>query len=563
MSASALKFCVIIFATLFILQSPLKAQTNYTKLIDSAYSFYQKKEYSKAGSYYTKSFTSNNNLGTQTDRYNSACSWSLAEKPDLAFTELNNILLGKGIVAGSGDLTKLNRMLIEDADFKNLHSDKRWTLVVSKAKDIESTFLKKLEGNQIEFEASGFKSIAFSKIKTGKEIYQMIKSFNNFKTKKELNYSIKFKVNDSLNTSYFVCLPKNYNAKKRYSLLFFLHGAVQFNSFADFQNKNVMDGWNRYYTKYAALNNVIMVYPQGSKKYNWMAPDDGFFMIPAMLKEIKQSINIDDDKVFITGHSNGATGSFNYLMKQQSPFAGFYGFNTQPKVRNGGTFIRNIANRSYFNVSTDEDYYYPPNANDSLNVMMTNLKADYQDHRYNGWPHWFPQFDESEPVYPMIFRDIAGRNRNPFRKDIYWECDNLNYGATDWVKITSLDTLAKPASWQTQLNFNIHKLLSYDKDENLITKDTLLKAFNFPRKSGAVKGHFNNNEFHMEISNVKSFRLLISPEMVDVSRPVIVFVNGVKKLEQKVIYNREFIINNFKETLDRKAIWIDKIDVTL
>jgi len=559
----ALKFCVIIFTTLFVLQSPLKAQTNYTKLIDSAYSFYQKKEYSKAGSYYEKSFISNRNLGTQTDRYNSACSWALAGKPDLAFTELNNVLSGKGVITGSGDLTRLYKMLIEDADFKNLHGDKRWGLVVSKAKAIENTFFKKLENNQKEFEASEFKNMAFSKARTGKEVYQTIKSFNNFKTKNERNYSIKFKVTDSLNTSYFVCLPKNYDPKKRYSLLFFLHGAVQYNSFAEFQNKNVMGGWNRYYTKYAALNNVIMVYPQGSKKYNWMAPDDGFFMIPAILKEIKQSINIDDDKVFITGHSNGATGSFSYLMKQQSPFAGFYGFNTQPKVRNGGTFIRNIANRSYFNVSTDEDYYYPPNANDSLNVMMTNIRADYQDHRYIGWPHWFPQFDESEPVYPMIFKDIAGRNRNPFRKNIYWECDNLNYGAADWVKITSFDTLAKPASWKTQLNFNIHKVLAYDKNENLIAKDTLLKAFNFPRKSGAVKGRFNNNAFHLETSNIKSFRLLISPEMVDVNRPVVVFVNGIKKFEQKVNYNREFIIKNFRETLDRKAIWIDKIDITL
>lgn len=112
-----------------------------------------------------------------------------------------------------------------------------------------------------------------------------------------------------------------------------------------------------------------------------MGPDDGFFMIPEILKEIKQTINVNDDKVFISGHSNGATGSFSYLMKQQSPFAGFYGFNTQPKVRTGGTFIRNIANRSYFNISTDEDYYFPPAANDSLNVIMTNLKADYQDHR--------------------------------------------------------------------------------------------------------------------------------------------------------------------------------------
>lgn len=286
-------------------------------------------------------------------------------------------------------------------------------------------------------------------------------------------------------------------------------------------------------------------------------------MIPAMLKEIKQAINIDDDKVFITGHSNGATGSFSYLMKQQSPFAGFYGFNTQPKVRNSGTFIKNIANRSYFNVSTDEDYYFPPDANDSLNVIMKGLKADYQDHRYNGWPHWFPQFDESEPVYPMIFADIKSRKRNPFQPKIYWETDNLINGKADWLQVTELDTLAKSAKWHDKVNFNIYKLLAYDKNEDLVTKDTLLKAFNFPRKSGVVRASYKNNRFDMETSNVKTFSIFISPEMVDMKTPITVYVNGVKKATKKAIYNKELIIQKFNETLDRKAIWVDKIDLRL
>ena len=541
----------------------LNAQS-YTKLADSAlhlmWDAKDTTDYRNSLNVYEKAFKLYPNSIDKTGLYKAAVISAELKELNKSFEFLEKLLsINSDLNTTWSSLTSK----YTTSEYKNLLADKRWALIAEKAQSMKDVFFRKLKDNQLEFETGGIKTLTFPKSKTGSEVYQIIKSFNDFKVKKRRNYSIKFKVTDSLSTSYFVSLPPNYNPKKSYAIMFFLHGAVQINALSEYQNESILGDWNRFYSKYAGLDQVIMVYPQGSKKYNWMAPDDGFFMIPAMLKEIKRSINIDDDKVFITGHSNGATGSFSYLMKQQSPFAGFYGFNTQPKVRNGGTFIRNIANRSYFNVSTDEDYYYPPNANDSLNVMMTNLKADYQDHRYIGWPHWFPQFDESEPVYPMIFKDIAGRKRNPFRKDIYWECDNLNYGAADWVKITSLDTLAKPASWHTQLNFNIHKLLAYDKNENLIVKDTLLKAFNFPRKSGAVNGRFNNNEFHMEVSNVKTFRLLISPEMVDVNRPVLVFVNGVKKLEQKVIYNREFIMKNFKETLDRKAIWIDKIDVIL
>jgi len=450
-----------------------------------------------------------------------------------------------------------------DKEYANLLNDKRWEQLSIVASVEKKAFLKDLNDKQVEFEKNGLKKMVFNKVDDGKATYQKIKNFNTFLVKKEDGYSIKFNVTDSLNTSYYVSLPKNYNPKKSYPILFFLHGAVMYNSFSDYQDRSVGDGWNRYYTKYAALHDVIMVYPSGSKQYNWMSTDHGFFMVPAMLREIKQSINIDDDKVFITGHSNGATGSFSYLMKQQSPFAGFYGFNTQPKVRTGGTFIKNILNRSYFNVSTDQDYYYPPGANDSLNVLMKKLGADYLDHRYNGFPHGFPAYEESEPVYPLLFADLAGRKRNPFHHQIYWECDDVKYGKADWLEITQLDTVGKKADWHQRINFNILKLLSYDKKNDLIARDTIIKAFNFPRKSAAVKGYFKNNEFHLESSAVKSLTVYISPEMVDMTKPVIIYINGIKKADKKPAYNKSFIIDNFNRTYDRKAVWVDRIDITI
>ncbi|MCJ0743545.1 alpha/beta hydrolase [Pedobacter montanisoli] len=444
-------------------------------------------------------------------------------------------------------------------EYKNLLTDQRWPLLVKRAETLKTIFFNDLAQAQAEFQENNWKNLKLAEIKDGKTLYKRIRSFNQFKPKSKQNYSIKFKVKDSLYTSYYVSLPPKYNPEKSYAVLFFLHGAVQGNSLSEFQNADILQGWNRFYTKYATLNDVIMVYPKASRQYNWMMPNDGFFMIPAMLKELKQSVNVDDDKVFITGHSNGATGSFSYLMKQRSPFAGFYGFNTRPVVRTGGTFILNIKNRSFFNVSTDQDYYFPPEGNDSLNVIMKSLKADYQDHRYNGFPHWFPQFDESEAVYPLIFKDIKARSRMPFRKQIYWECDDINYGKADWLHVTALDTNQKAANWHKTINFNIHRLLAYNKANELVAKDTLLSAFNFPRKSGVVKGYYSSNTFRIETSRVGALKIFISPEMVDMDKPVWVYVNGKLKAKYKPLYNRDFIIRNFNENYDRKASWADEL----
>lgn len=448
-------------------------------------------------------------------------------------------------------------------EYKNLLTDQRWKVLSVRANAEKARFFDLLAENQRDFETKGLSRLTFKKDESGKSVYQKIKNFNIFSPKKYRNYSVRFSITDSIHTAYFVHLPENYDPRKRYSLLFFLHGAVQGNALADYLEEKVLEGWNRYYTKYANLNQVILVFPQGSRKYNWMGPDEGFFMVPAILKQIKQSINIDDDKVFITGHSNGATGSFSYLMKEQSPFAGFYGFNTQPKVRTGGTFIKNILNRSFFNVSTDEDYYYPPDANDTLNVIMKKLDADYQDHRYQGYPHWFPAFEASEPAHQLLFADLAARKRNPFQHELYWECDDLKYGQADWLKISQLDTAGKKASWHERLNFKLYNLLVTDKNDSLIKKDTVLNAFNFPRKSAVVKGYFRNNEFHLETSAVKKLSILISPEMVDMQKPVVIYVNGIKKAGKMPAYDQSFILRNFKENNDRKAIWVDQIEISI
>ena len=319
--------------------------------------------------------------------------------------------------------------------------------------------------------------------------------------------------------------------------------------------------WNRYYTKYAELNDVILVFPQGSKEFNWMTSDKGFFMVPKILTLVKKAINVDDNKVFITGHSNGATGSFSYLMKQPTPFAGFYGFNTQPKVFTGGTFVENIKNRSFINFSTDKDYYYPPNANDDFTKLMNSINADYKEYRYNGFPHWFPEFDDSEPAYKILFADLLQRQRNPFPKEISWEFDDNRYGHVDWLTNIKLDTLANRKAWHKEKNFKINQWLEYNEKDSLITKTVDKMAFDFPRKSGKIKARYADNVFHIETSCIKSFAVNIAPEMVDTNKKVRIFVNGKLRFDKRIGYDASLMLKNFDATQDRNQVWINQIDI--
>ena len=542
---------------------PLHAQESYAELTQAALETMWKSvdsvTYRKSLAMYEHAFALFPDSIEDIGLYKASVLAGYLNEKDKAFNYLNRLFQLSSKLPLSTNWELIIGKYAQD-EYANLLSDPRWSDLKSKALKAKQTFYDDLKALEKEFYAVD--KAPLNKTKGGKALYSEIKKEAGFLSKQHQDYSLTLVINDTARTAFLVHLPPNYNPAKRYPLLFFLHGAVRNNLLTDYLPASwVLYDWNRYYTKYAELNDVILVFPQGSKEFNWMTPDDGFFMVPKILTLVKKALNIDDNKVFVSGHSNGATGSFSYLMKQPTPFAGFYGFNTQPKVFTGGTFVENIKNRSFINFSTDQDYYYPPNANDDFTQLMNSIKADYKEYRYNGFPHWFPQFDESEPAYKILFADLLQRQRNPFPKEISWEFDDNRYGHVDWLSNVKLDTLAVPKTWHKEKNFKIIRELAYDEKDSLITKDVNRMAFDFPRKSGKILAKYANNVFHIETSCIKSFAINISPEMVDTHKKVRIYVNGKLRFDKHIGYDTAFMLKNFDINQDRIQVWINQINI--
>ncbi|WP_267402113.1 MULTISPECIES: alpha/beta hydrolase-fold protein [unclassified Chryseobacterium] len=557
-----MRFYVIVFLVLSFFFT--KAQENYSSLtrkaLETMWKAKTEQDYQKALDMYENAFATYPDHIDGTGLYKASVLASELKNNDKAFQYLTPLAAMKTTEDGYPGWIYLAGKY-SDEEYKNLLADPRWKDLKQKALQDKENFYHDLKEKENEFYSINPNDL--KGIQNPEALYKAIRNFNPYQVKKDRDYSISFKINNSATTSYFIHLPKNYQPEKKYALLFFLHGAVKNNALTDYQFANGnLDGWNRYYTQYADQNDVILVFPKGSKQYNWMAPDNGFFMVPEMLKQIKKAINIDDNKVFISGHSNGATGSFSYLMKKPTPFAGFYGFNTYPKVFTGGTFVENAKNRSFINFSTDEDYYYPPNANDDFTQLMKSISADYKEYRYNGFPHWFPQFDESEPAYKILFDDVIQRKRNPLPKKISWEFDDEKYDAIDWISNIKLDTVN---SYQKnkELNFKITKWLEYDTKDSLQTKIVNKNAFDFPRKSAKIKAEFHDNTFQLETSNISSLSINISPEMVNLKKRIKIYVNGKLYFKNKIKYNREFMLKNFENNHDREQVWMNWVEIEI
>jgi len=448
------------------------------------------------------------------------------------------------------------------SDFKNLVKLPQWQSFQQKVSQKVNSYISEIKENQKTLSLKGIGGINLQESKGGKTLYQKIQAFNDYPEIPSEVFGF-IQLNDSVENNFFARIPSDYNPQVPSKVLFFLNGAVRHQQIPSYPNAGLEEGWQRFYKKYAEEFNVIMVYPNSNKQYNWMLGNEGFVIVPKVLRELKKFVNINDDEVYVTGHSNGATGSFNYAVKNPNAFAAFYGMNSQPKVYNGGTFLKNLGDRSFYNVSTDQDYYFPPKANDTLQTLAEELKLNYQDNRYNGFPHWFPQFDSSKVAVKRIFEDLNTKKRNPFPSKIYWECDDVKHGKADWSAITELDTLQPKKSWHKEVNFDILEKLSYNDEDSLVVKTVLEKAFDFPRKSGAIKAKFNNNRFDIKTSRVKKLSVFISPEMVKMDKPILIYVNEKLMYRKKPKFDKEFLVENFKQDYDRKALWIQKIEIEL
>ena len=113
-------------------------QVKYAALVDEAFQLYENKDFFKSAQKYAEAFIALGNKGFPNDRYNAACSWALAGKPDSAFVQLFKI-------AKNGKYSNYNH-LSKDTDLASLYPDPRWKdiLTLVKAnKDLEEANLDK------------------------------------------------------------------------------------------------------------------------------------------------------------------------------------------------------------------------------------------------------------------------------------------------------------------------------------------------------------------------------------------------------------------------------------
>lgn len=386
---------------------------------------------------------------------------------------------------------------------------------------------------------------------SAKELIKKIKNFNDFPQTKDANFWTNYtlRINDTLNIPYLVHIPKDYNSSEIYPLYVYLHGGV-INRLQFGDPVFTIRGAEAKLMTNPKLEDGIVLFPLGKRNFGWLHQQSAFEAIIKQIAEVKSLYNIDDNKVYIGGHSNGGSGAFWFANKMPTPFASFFAFNFLPLIYSSNTSHENLKfPPPFYSINGLKDGVFSYEETNKIYEFSRNAGAVwFQSYLNDG--HSLP-FNGNDSVL-VIFDWIKKQTRNPFSNQLYWETDNVRNGRKYWVEIVQLDTNQTRADWHTE---RIPELI----------EDSKFKKFPLNKnKAGAVQvSIFKKNSIFIESSRVKRIRIYFSEDMFDLRKNIKLYNNGKVIFNSRIKPNSKIIASEFLKSYDRKFIVSNILEIDL
>ena len=271
---------------------------------------------------------------------------------------------------------------------------------------------------------------------------------------------------DGFEHPYYMHVPPQYETGKRYPLVIWLHGGVK-GAPADAAS-SAIEMWQQALGEKWS-NEVMVLAPaciaQDTTEDAFWWRDKGQRNVLHMLREVKQRFNVDDNKVFVTGMSDGGSGSFGFAGRRPDSFAGYFPLVGHPLVpASDGTrmFWENLKGAKIYAVSGGKDGLYPAKMVAGLVKQANENGASIEHKIYEEAGH---DLSFAPKEMPIILEDkIAKWTRDIELKGIDWSTDNVAMGRRAWLAIAEIaemgeknakDFAATPRSPQARVMLGI------------------------------------------------------------------------------------------------------------
>jgi predicted esterase len=252
---------------------------------------------------------------------------------------------------------------------------------------------------------------------------------------------------DGVDRPYAVYVPSGYDPRSPTPLLVHLHGIVERPEIEPRLNTYVGDS---AIMAAAEERGWLVLFPFGQKGAAWF-DEVGMGNVLKQIRTIKMHFNVDDDRVYLSGLSDGASAAFLLAMIMPDDFAAFVALNGSMGVgsEDGGfaTYAPNMANTYIYATNADRDQYYPTAQMERAIGMAERAGAHILYRRLTG--------DHIGSVaaldYGPIFDYLEQHPRAPFPATVVWEAATPEFGLCKWLAIDEV-TVDDAAPWYIDHN---------------------------------------------------------------------------------------------------------------
>ena len=276
---------------------------------------------------------------------------------------------------------------------------------------------------------------------------------------------------------------------------------------------------------------AVVVFPEAWRESQWWN-ESQVENLAGIVRDLKREYNLDENRVFLLGISDGGSGLFYQASRDTTPWAGFLPLISHPAVVanprtgvDGQLYVRNMAEKPFLIVNLDGGRLYPAgrvrpfvDAFEAAGMPVQFVVRPESGHHMRWWP------DERDRIDDFLMRTT--REALPDR--LAWETDRTDAGNRNhWMLVTELGEADAELALDA-LN-TVVLAVSPARPQGLVRR-----MFPRDRPSGRIVLRRDENVVTVETTGIAGFTILVSPDRFDLSRPIRVLVNGRTAVEQSL-----------------------------
>jgi hypothetical protein len=255
------------------------------------------------------------------------------------------------------------------------------------------------------------------------------------------------RTSDGVEHFYAVNVPETYDPARRYQVRIQLHGGV------GGRTTNVPVGNGTV----GALDGAEQIYvvPYAWAEAPWWSIDQ-VLNLAAIVDRVKRLYNVDENRVVLSGVSDGATGALYVAMRETTPFASILPLNgylmvlAQRDIDDGLIFANNLRNKPLFAVNGGRDPLYPTRLVDPYVAHMKRGGVEVDYHPQPDAGHntaWWPDVKDTYEAF------VREHPRRPLPDALTWEMGNsAGFNRAHWLVIDRLGAQKGDATSLADLN---------------------------------------------------------------------------------------------------------------